>query len=99
MAFVTIPPRARNVPYFLLIRRECFPCHPRPALTAASFKGIIDPPLTESSQTIALYPSFLKNIAIGSSGLTTSRKNPERYNLLVLPKQDLFQAGRTIPPM
>jgi len=50
-----IPPSARNVPYFLEIRRECLPCHPIPALIAASFNGIMDPPLFESSQIRAVY--------------------------------------------
>jgi len=48
-----IPPRAKNVPYFFDISKECLPCHPKPVLIAASFNGRIDPSFLEPSQTIA----------------------------------------------
>ena len=71
-ASVMIPPSARNVPYFFDISRECLPCHPKPALTAASFKGRIEPSSFEPSQILAWCPSFFKSSAMGSRGFTIS---------------------------
>ena len=75
------------------------PCHPKPALIAASFSGSIDPSPLELSQMIALYPSFRNRTASGWSGRTTSKKKAERNNLLVLPMEVLSQDGRQRPPM
>jgi len=54
LALVTIPPSAKNDPYFLVISREFFPCQPKPALMAASFNGRMELVFWASSQISAM---------------------------------------------